>query len=83
MGEYVGPRRPRPFLCYCKARAKREDEERSWRLYMSEQAHLSPQGKYMTQSWMELVESSRKPADNRSADEIVADVVKGAGLEVV
>ena len=83
MGEYVGPRRARPFLCYVKARAKREDEERSWRLYMSEQAALTPQGKYMRQSWGEIVESSRRPVDGRSAEQIAADVIERAGLEVV
>lgn len=83
MGEYVGPRRAHPFLCYCKARADREDEQRSWRAYMAQQATLSPQGRFMQRPWLELLKEGRKPRDTRSADEIIDDVVRKAGLEVI
>lgn len=71
------------FLRYCQARHEREDEERSWRVYMSDQAALTPQHKYIKQPWREIVGSARKPVDRRTAEEIVADVVKAGGLEVV
>ena len=83
MGEYSGPPSARTFLCYCKARADREDEERSWRAYMAQQATLSPQGRYMNRPWLELVKEGRKPKDTRSAEEIIDDVARQAGLEVV
>lgn len=83
MGEYSGPPSARPFLCYCKARADREDEQRSWRAYMAQQATLSPQGRYMNRPWLELVEERRKPKDTRSAEEIIDDVARQAGLEVI
>lgn len=83
MGEYSGPASARPFLCYCKARADREDEQRSWRAYMAQQATLSPQGRFMQRPWLELLKEGRKPRDTRSADEIIDDVVQQAGLEVI
>ena len=83
MGEYSGPPSARPFLCYCKARADREDEQRSWRAYMAQQATLSPQGRYMNRPWLELVKEGRKPRDTRSAEEIIDDVARQAGLEVI
>lgn len=83
MGEYAGVKRARPFLRYCLARHEREDEERSWRVYMSDQAALTPQNKFIKKPWREIVGSARKPVDRRSAEEIVADVVKAGGLEVV
>lgn len=83
MGEYSGPPSVRPFLCYCKARADREDEQRSWRAYMAQQATLSPQGRFMQRPWLELLKEGRKPRDTRSADEIIDDVVRQAGLEVI
>lgn len=83
MGEYAGVKRARPFLCYCKARADREDEQRSWRAYMAQQATLSPQGRFMQRPWLELLKEGRKPRDTRSADEIIDDVVRQSGLEVI
>ncbi|WP_419086333.1 hypothetical protein [Slackia isoflavoniconvertens] len=50
---------------------------------MSDQAALTPQHKYIKQPWREIVGSARKPVDRRTAEEIVADVVKAGGLEVV
>lgn len=83
MGEYSGPPSARPFLRYCKARADREDEQRSWRAYMAQQATLSPQGRFMQRPWLELLKEGRKPRDTRSADEIIDDVARQAGLEVI
>lgn len=83
MGEYAGVKRARPFLRYCQARADREDEQRSWRAYMAQQAMLSPQGRFMQRPWLELLKEGRKPRDMRSADEIIDDVVRQAGLEVI
>lgn len=83
MGEYSGPPSARLFLYYCKARADREDEQRSWRAYMAQQATLSPQGRYMNRPWLELVKEGRKPKDTRSAEEIIDDVARQAGLEVI
>lgn len=80
MGEYAGVKRSRPFLRYCQARHEREDEERSWRVYMSTQAALTPQHKFIKQPWREIVGSARKPVDRRSAEEIAEEVLAKAKI---
>ena len=80
MGEYAGVKRARPFLRYCQARHEREDEERSWRVYMSDQAALTPQNKFIKKSWREIVGSARKPVDRRSAEEIAEEVMDKAKI---
>jgi hypothetical protein len=80
MGEYAGVKRARPFLRYCQARHEREDEERSWRVYMSDQAALTPQNKFIKKSWREIVGSARKPVDRRSAEEIAEEVMAKAKI---
>ena len=80
MGEYAGVKRARPFLSYCQARHEREDEERSWRVYMSTQAALTPQHKFIKQPWREIVGSARKPVDRRSAEEIAEEVLAKAKI---
>ncbi len=79
MGEYAGVKRARP-LRYCQARHEREDEERSWRVYMSDQAALTPQNKFIKKSWREIVGSARKPVDRRSAEEIAEEVMAKAKI---
>lgn len=80
MGEYAGVKRARPFLRYCQARHEREDEERSWRVYMSDQAALTPQNKFIKKSWREIVGSARKPVDRRTAEEIAEEVMAKAKI---
>lgn len=80
MGEYAGVKRARPFLRYCLARHEREDEERSWRVYMSDQAALTPQNKFIKKPWREIVGSARKPVDRRSAEEIAEEVMAKAKI---
>lgn len=80
MGEYAGVKRARPFLRYCLARHEREDEERSWRVYMSDQAALTPQNKFIKKPWREIVGSARKPVDRRSAEEIAEEVLAKAKI---
>lgn len=80
MGEYAGVKRARPFLRYCQAMHEREDEERSWRVYMSDQAALTPQNKFIKKSWREIVGSARKPVDRRSAEEIAEEVMAKAKI---
>ncbi|MBE5712292.1 MAG: hypothetical protein EGQ84_08005 [Slackia sp.] len=65
---------------YCQARHEREDEERSWRVYMSDQAALTPQNKFIKKPWREIVGSARKPVDRRSAEEIAEEVMAKAKI---
>ena len=81
MGAYVGPRRVRPFLCYAAVRAKERAEDALRWEYVAEAIRLAPQQKYPTQHLRDMLHP--KPQDTRSGDEIAADVIKAAGLELV
>ena len=81
MGAYVGPRRVRPFLCYAATRAKERAEDALRWEYVAEAIRLAPQQKYPTKHLRDMLH--QKPQDTRSGDEIAADVIKAAGLELV
>lgn len=49
--------------------------------YVAEALRLAPQQKYPTSHLRDLLHP--KPQDTRSGDEIAADVIKAAGLELV
>lgn len=49
--------------------------------YVAEALRLAPQQKYPTRHLRELL--NPKTQDTRSGDEIAADVIKAAGLELV
>lgn len=49
--------------------------------YVAEALRLAPQQKYPTQHLGDMLHP--KPKDTRSGDEIAADVIKAAGLELV
>lgn len=68
-----------PFLSYVKAAIEQDVEEYAYRVYMTDAAQLTPQSKYLTVRWAELVD--RKPVDERSGDEIAADIIARAGLK--
>lgn len=71
----------RPFLCYAASRAKERAEEALRWEYVAEALRLAPQQKYLTQHLRDMLHP--KPQDTRSGDEIAADVIKAAGLELV
>jgi hypothetical protein len=48
---------------------------------VAEALRLAPQHKYPTQHLKDMLH--QKPQDTRSGDEIAADVIKAAGLELV
>ena len=71
----------RPFLCYAAARAKERAEDALRWEYVAEALRLAPQQKYPTKHLRDMLHP--KPQDTRSGDEIAADVIKAAGLELV
>lgn len=38
---------------------------------------------YMQERWYDLISGARKKPDTRTGDEIVADVIQSAGIEVI
>ena len=53
---------------------EQDDEERSFRLYMTEIVRLYGENKTLTKSWLDIIDP--KPVDNRSGDEIAMDFVR-------
>ena len=61
-----------------RAKCEQDDEERSFRLYMTEIVRLYGENKTLTKSWLDIIDP--KPVDNRSGDEIAVQVVQDTGL---
>ena len=72
---------------YCIARYKREQEEKAYRVYVTDALRLTVEntakyagGSYIKARYIDVIEP--KKVDNRTGDEIVADIIKRAGLVV-
>ena len=50
----------------------------AYRFYVADSLQLSAQKRYLTKSLRDII--YKKPADNRTGDEILQDVFKRAGL---
>lgn len=55
------------------------NREETYRFYVTKSLQIMPQNKYLSASYADLL--NPKKMDTRSGDEIVADVVKRAGLK--
>lgn len=70
---------------------RREDlRELGYRIYMSDAVQMISEsaakfggGPYLTRRWADAIERSSRPEDDRSAEEIIADIAEKAGLEIV
>lgn len=63
---------------YVDARLSEYKREQTYRFYVTKSLQLAPQNKYMQVSYDEILK--RKPVPQKTGDEILADVMKGAGL---
>jgi hypothetical protein len=70
---------------YAIARHARENREYAYRMYVTENLRIvgentakSGGGSYITQRYVDMIEP--RPEDNRSAEEIAADVIARSGL---
>lgn len=75
MGEYRGPARVRPFLRYVAARYRSALNERSFRVYTTEQMRLNAQNQYLKNSWWGLMHPQRVE-ETRSGEEIAQDIFR-------
>ena len=57
-----------------RAKCEQDDEERSFRLYMTEIVRLRGENKTLTKSWLDIIDP--KPVDDRSGDEIAMEFVR-------
>ena len=72
---------------YCIARYKREQEEKAYRVYVTDALRLTVEntakfagGNYIKARYIDIIEP--KKVDTRTGDVIVADIIKRAGLVV-
>ena len=73
---------------YAIARYQSQQRDLAYRFYVSECLRMIGEntakvsgGPYMTAKFEEII--SPKPADNRTGEEIAADIIKRAGIEVI
>jgi hypothetical protein len=62
---------------YVEARLDKFKREETYRIFVTESLRLAPHGKF-TKTYRELLKPQE--IDRRSGDQIVADVMKNAGL---
>lgn len=72
---------------YCIAKNREMQEEKAYRIYMSDTLNIIAKntgryagGEFMTVRYADLI--NPKPRDERSCEEITADVIKRCGLVV-
>lgn len=75
LGEYRGPSRFHAFLCYCVARFQHRQEKKAYRLYVTESLRMAPQGKYLTQSFDDMI----RPHEEIDVEATIEHVIEGLG----
>lgn len=83
MGEYVGPRRARPFRMYCQARCLRWQERRAFEVYVSEAVRLLGEntGKYIKEPFARIIER-REPVPQRRPEDVAAELQRKGVIEI-
>ena len=73
---------------YAMARYQSQQRHLAYRIYVSECLRIIGEntakvggGSYMTAKFEEII--SQKPDDNRTGEELAADIIKRAGIEVI
>ena len=62
-------------------RYSKEYRDVAYKMYVTDSLQLNVQNKYLTSRYYDII-NTNKVIDNRSADEIVLDVILNAGLVV-
>ena len=65
-----------PFLGYLRARWDEYERDFLYKVYISDALQYAGQNKYPAQRFVDLL----KPKDNRTGDEVAADVISRLGL---
>ena len=89
LGEYRGIKKANVFLRYVVSKYKEQQKEMAYRIYVAECFRIMTEntakqggGSYINKPFADVIGNS-KPKDERTADEIIADITKRAGLEVI
>ena len=67
---------------YCRALLCKKNEDNLYRTYVTEalMALVNSTGRYQIERYSDIVEKVKQNKQEKTADEIVADVIKRAGL---
>ena len=65
---------------YVEARIEENDREDAYRILISKNLQLSPQGKFLDLNYTDIIQPEKKE-DRRSGDEIALDIIQRAGLK--
>lgn len=89
LGEYRGIKKANVFLRYVISKYKEQQKEMAYRIYVTECLRMITEntakqsgGSYINKPFADVIGNS-KPKDERTADEIIADISFRAGLEVI
>ena len=63
------------------ARIVKEFDEYSFRTYVADSLFLQSKGKAFNESYTDMTEHIKNPVEEKSAEEIVTDVMQQAGLK--
>lgn len=67
---------------YAAARYVKDFRDAAYRVYVTDSLYYSGQGKCLTMKYTDVIDTSRKKEDKRTADEIALDVITKCGLVV-
>lgn len=63
---------------YVRAQIDADEEELSFKCYVTDALQLAPQNKYNAKRWIDII--IKPPEDTRTPEEIAFDVIMKAGL---
>jgi len=69
-----------PFLHYVRSAIEKDTEEYAFKVYMTDSVQMVGEQKHITKRWCEFVEDIKKPVDDRSGDEVAAEVIMRLSL---
>lgn len=72
--------RARGYIAALPHIVRRQENEIVYKAYISDSLWAQGEGKRQQKRWAEIIE--RKPQDTRTADEIIMDVIRKAGLRL-
>lgn len=64
---------------YVEARIEENDRTEAYRILVSKNLQLAPQGKYLDMNYTDIIQPEKKE-DQKSGSEIALDIIKRAGL---
>ena len=67
---------------YAAARYEKDFRDAAYYIYVTDSLYYSGQGKCLTMKYTDVIDTSRKKKDKRTADEIALDVITRCGLVV-